>query len=90
MRENEVVVWTEFASPIGPIRLYSWRRGLLGLVLAGSNAAQLERRTERQLGASGKITIVPGESDALLAHAVQQLGEYFAGARERFDLSLDL
>ncbi len=90
MRGNEVVLWTEFASPIGPIRLYSWRRGLLGPVLPGSNAAQLESRIERQLGASGKITIVRGESDALLAHAVQQLAEYFAGARERFDLSLDL
>nr|WP_286207180.1 methylated-DNA--[protein]-cysteine S-methyltransferase [Thermomicrobium sp. CFH 73360] len=36
------------------------------------------------------MTIAPGESDTFLAHAVQQLAEYFAGARDRFDLSLDL
>ncbi|MFN3337999.1 MAG: methylated-DNA--[protein]-cysteine S-methyltransferase, partial [Thermomicrobium sp.] len=45
---------------------------------------------ERQLGASGKITIVPGERDALLTQAVQELVEYFAGTRERFDVLLDL
>jgi methylated-DNA-[protein]-cysteine S-methyltransferase len=65
---------TVFASPIGPLTLAAGDRGLAALYFPGRAPALAE--------ASG--------DSAVLADAVGQLEDYFAGKRRSFDLPLDL
>ncbi len=66
--------WTTYDSPLGPLTLHGGPAGLTALRFAGPGAAAPE--------------IAPAPD--LLACAVRQLGEYFAGERRDFDLELDL
>jgi methylated-DNA-[protein]-cysteine S-methyltransferase len=65
---------TVFESPIGPLTLAAGDRGLAALYFPGRAPALPE--------ASG--------DSAVLADAVDQLEDYFAGERRSFDLPLDL
>jgi methylated-DNA-[protein]-cysteine S-methyltransferase len=73
-------------SPIGPILLTSDGERLTGLYL--------DARVERPMGTSVEVRIdaagVLDREVPPLAEAARQLGEYFAGARQEFDLSLHL
>jgi methylated-DNA-[protein]-cysteine S-methyltransferase len=65
---------TRMESPVGTLRLAASRAGLSHVLFA--------REAERADSASGA-------GSALLCEAVRQLEEYFAGARQEFDLPLD-
>jgi methylated-DNA-[protein]-cysteine S-methyltransferase len=66
--------WTVCESPIGPLTLVGGPRGLRRLYFPGHSGPLDEAARE----------------DAVLAPAAEQLAEYFAGRRRRFDLALDL
>lgn len=67
------VRWTTMDSPVGGLRLASDGRGLIGLSM------------EPWTG----VAAPPGDAgiDAVLEQAVEQLSDYFAGARHDFDLA---
>jgi methylated-DNA-[protein]-cysteine S-methyltransferase len=65
--------WTVYESPLGPLTLEGSARGLSALHFPGEG------------GPLGDDAGDPG----VLTEAVRQLGEYFAGTRQRFDLQLD-
>jgi methylated-DNA-[protein]-cysteine S-methyltransferase len=67
--------FTVYESPIGPLTLAAGEAGLSGLYFPGRAPALVPERS--------------GRSPAL-ADAVEQLEEYFAGERQRFELRLDL
>lgn len=66
--------WTIYDSPLGPLTLVGGPRGLLRLRFPGRSEPQAEGARD----------------DALFAAVSEQLEEYFAGRRRRFDLQLDL
>ena len=73
--------WDVVESPLGPLYVAASEQGLCSLEFGVSQADFLKRldplaQTER--------------NQAVLESITAQLGEYFAGARSRFDLSLDL
>jgi len=65
-------------SPLGPLTLVADDSALVALYLDG----QRHRPAEQALG------VPAGPEEPVLAEAVRQLGEYFGGARESFDLEL--
>jgi methylated-DNA-[protein]-cysteine S-methyltransferase len=65
---------TVFDSPIGPLTLVAGERGLASLYFPGRAPSLPE--------ASGRSSVI--------AEAVEQLEDYFAGERREFDLPLDL
>jgi methylated-DNA-[protein]-cysteine S-methyltransferase len=68
------MAWSDFESPLGRLTLVASSRGLRALYFPGRAPA-----------------LDPSERDDESLHAVRsQLEEYFAGAREEFDLALDL
>jgi methylated-DNA-[protein]-cysteine S-methyltransferase len=71
---SQTLSWTTYDSPLGPLTLIAGRRGLRALHFPG----RVEPLDES------------ARDDRLLAPAVQQLAEYFAGRRRRFELALDL
>jgi methylated-DNA-[protein]-cysteine S-methyltransferase len=66
---------TVYESPIGPLTLVAGERGLCGLYFPG-------RAPALPPGASGR--------SPTLAETAEQLEEYFAGDRQRFELRFDL
>jgi|SRR5579875_2361686 len=71
---------TVIGSPVGPLTLVASDGALTGLYLDGRAPAAVE-------AAAGSVI----EADApVLAEAERQLGEYFAGQRQTFDLPLAL
>jgi methylated-DNA-[protein]-cysteine S-methyltransferase len=66
--------WTIYESPLGPLTLRGGERGLTALEFPRRGAPRDEA----------------GHAPELLAEAVGQLDEYFAGHRQRFELALDL
>ena len=77
----ELPVQSQCSTPLGPVRLLASAQGLAGLWFEG----QKHRPSELD----GPLW--PHQDDhPLLKDARQQLNEYFAGQRRRFDLSLDL
>jgi methylated-DNA-[protein]-cysteine S-methyltransferase len=71
---SHTLFWTTYESPLGPLTLVGGPRGLRALHFPGRGVP---------------LDDCP-RNDALLAPAAQQLAEYFAGRRRRFDLALDL
>jgi methylated-DNA-[protein]-cysteine S-methyltransferase len=72
-----MTTWTTiYTSPIGPLTLYANERGLSGLHFEGSKVPAESARGE--------------ENPEPFEAAIEQLDEYFAGAREIFDLPLAL
>lgn len=79
MKFDPTLVQTRYASPLGPMIVAATAHGLAGVWFDG----------QRHLP---DVTQWP-QADAqhpVLANAVRQLGEYFAGTRTQFDLPLDL
>lgn len=79
MKFDSTLVQTRYASPLGPMIVAATVRGLAGVWFDG----------QRHLP---DVSQWP-QADAqhpVLANAVRQLGEYFAGTRTQFDLPLDL
>jgi methylated-DNA-[protein]-cysteine S-methyltransferase len=66
--------WTIYESPFGPLTLRGSARGLGSLHFPGR----------------GDPLDEDARDPALLADAVRQLEQYFAGSRQEFDLQLDL
>jgi methylated-DNA-[protein]-cysteine S-methyltransferase len=73
-------------SPVGPLTVVASRSGLRAVLWPDDDAARVpaarpdERERERD---------VPETMRAILDDVVRQLGEYFAGSRTDFDVSLD-
>ena len=65
--------WTVFESPLGPLTLTAGERGLSSLRFPGRGGALAEQDRD----------------PAPFADAAEQLEEYFAGRRQRFELPLD-
>lgn len=79
--------WATFDSPLGMLTLGAGERGINSLsfpdsLRAGGAPRPAEGERPRELDRD--------ERPAILAEAIEQLGEYFAGAREAFELPLDL
>ncbi|MCU1501734.1 MAG: ogt [Ilumatobacteraceae bacterium] len=70
---------TTVPSPVDELRLFASGRGLRAILW--------QRHEARRVPFDGAM-IVDGETD-ILREAARQLGEYFAGRREEFDLPLD-
>jgi methylated-DNA-[protein]-cysteine S-methyltransferase len=71
---NPHTAWTTYESPLGPLTLRGGARGLAALHFPGQSPPLDE-----------------GDRDpAALAETLRQLGEYFAGRRQGFELALDL
>ena len=74
-------VQSQCSTPLGPVRLLASAQGLAGLWFDG------QKHRPRELDGP----LWPQHDDhPLLKDARQQLSEYFAGQRRRFDLPLDL
>ena len=78
MKTNERLVCTRYASPLGGMLLAASDQGLAGVWFEG----------QRHLPDCSGWPVEP--EHPLLRKAMLQLDEYFAGARTRFDLPLDL
>jgi methylated-DNA-[protein]-cysteine S-methyltransferase len=68
------MAWTIYESPLGPLTLVGGAQGLTELRFPGHGEPLDEDLHDR----------------AAFAEPVRQLEEYFAGARQRFELALDL
>ena len=78
MKFDTPLVQTTFQSPLGPVIVAASDQGLAGVWFDGQRHMP-DRSTWRV-----------DDRHPVLVHAVQQLGEYFAGKRTTFDLPLDL
>ena len=78
MKFDVSIVQTRYASPLGPMIVAATAKGLAGLWFEGQKHLPDTSSWPRQ----------PGHP--VLAQAVRQLDEYFAGQRTVFDLPLDL
>jgi methylated-DNA-[protein]-cysteine S-methyltransferase len=79
MRFDPTIVQTRYAGPLGPMIVAATARGLAGVWFDG----------QRYLPDVSKWPQAPARHP-VLALALQQLDEYFAGGRTQFDLPLDL
>ena len=70
---------TKIQTPVGPIYLSASERGLTQVGF---------RKPKAQLMNSASAD--PGPAEKILAQAVEQLEEYFAGCRKNFDLPFDV
>lgn len=75
------------ASPLGLLRLAATDQGLAALWLPGKDAEGLEAWLDRTFPGEERLE---APDHPHLARAREQLAEYFAGGRDRFDLPLDL
>lgn len=78
MKFDASIVQTRFQSPLGPMIVAATQRGLAGVWFEG----------QRHLPDWSRWPEAPGHT--VLAQAVRQLQEYFAGLRTVFALPLDL
>lgn len=78
MKFDRSIVQTRCPSPLGPMILAATERGLAGVWF----------EDQRHLPDTRGWPHAPGHP--VLVQAAQQLGEYFAGQRDRFELPLDL
>ena len=72
-----------FESPIGVLTLARGPQGLLRLALSGETTASVADDLRARLGDD------VGEDDAALADVRDELGRYFAGELQEFDVALD-
>jgi len=83
MKFNKSIVQTSFQSPLGPITLAATARGLTGLWFVEG-----QRHLPPELTGP---TVWPSDTEQpVLKQVSQQLAEYFAGQRSRFEVPLDL
>jgi methylated-DNA-[protein]-cysteine S-methyltransferase len=84
---EQQVVWTVVGTDIGPLMLAATRDGLVSVVFHATQKVreQMLGRLASRLGAEP----VEAPDSPLLAEAIRQVEEYFAGARRDFELPLD-
>ncbi|MFJ6743545.1 methylated-DNA--[protein]-cysteine S-methyltransferase [Streptomyces sp. NPDC091279] len=81
------VVWALVPTGIGPLLLAATREGLVSVVFHATDPVR-DRALARLASRLGTEPVEdPGSP--LLAEAIRQVGEYFAGERRDFDLPLD-
>ncbi|EKE83457.1 bifunctional transcriptional activator/DNA repair enzyme AdaA [Idiomarina xiamenensis] len=84
-QERGMIVMKRLTTPLGPMFVCASERGVCLLEFVERRALETElAELQRRLGA----TVVAAENTHTEA-AEQQLGEYFAGQRQRFELALD-
>ncbi|MFF7750037.1 methylated-DNA--[protein]-cysteine S-methyltransferase [Streptomyces sp. NPDC007971] len=81
------VVWAVVDTGIGPLMLAATREGLVNVVFHATDAVR-EQALERL---ASRLGTEPAEDpdSPVLAEAIRQVVEYFAGGRHGFDLPLD-
>lgn len=83
---QQIVLIHRFTTPLGPMFVCASERGVCLLEFVDRRMLETEfRDIQQRLNAN----ILPGENQHI-CQAVQQIGEYFAGQRLQFNLSLDL
>ncbi|MER6124697.1 methylated-DNA--[protein]-cysteine S-methyltransferase [Streptomyces sp. NPDC001795] len=84
---GQQLVWTVVATGIGPLLLAATRDGLVNVVFHATDAV----RDKALDGLASRLGTEPVEDPGspLLAQAIRQVEEYFAGERRDFELSLD-
>lgn len=91
-RRRRVPAWTATVeSPVGPLVLAATEDGLCEVAFARSRTPEAVRDLLRERGLSPrpKGSAPPETVAATLDRAAGQLGEYFSGRRQGFDLPLD-
>ena len=83
MKFDTSIVQTTVPSPLGPIAIAATTKGLAGLWFT-------DKQRFLPAGITGPAAWPEDAGHPVLQQASQQLGEYFAGRRSRFDLPLDL
>jgi AraC family transcriptional regulator of adaptative response/methylated-DNA-[protein]-cysteine methyltransferase len=84
-RDKELLFATWIETPLGPMLAIASDRGLELLEFVDRRALETELR---ELRSEWDVAIVPGEH-AVLSAAKAQMGDYFAGRRQTFDLPLN-
>jgi methylated-DNA-[protein]-cysteine S-methyltransferase len=79
------VAYTRHDTPVGTLVLAATRRGLVRVVYADGEDAVQEALAALARGVSPRVLAAPRRLDA----ARRELDEYFAGARDRFELAVD-
>ncbi|MGI8588093.1 MAG: methylated-DNA--[protein]-cysteine S-methyltransferase [Chloroflexia bacterium] len=79
--------WGKLATPLGPVHVAVSPKGVVSVATAAGNDDAFRDELDAGLGVRVQLT---SESDPLLEDALTQLADYFAGARQEFDLPLDL
>ncbi|MCI3277269.1 methylated-DNA--[protein]-cysteine S-methyltransferase [Streptomyces cylindrosporus] len=84
---EQQVVWAVVDSGIGPLLLAATREGLVNVVFHATDAV----RDRALKGLASRLGVEPVEAldSPLLAEAIRQVDEYFAGKRRDFELPLD-
>lgn len=84
---EQQVVWAVVGTDIGPLLLAATRDGLVNVVFHATEAVRAKAldRLASRLGAEP----VEAPGSPLLAEAIRQVEEYFAGERRDFELALD-
>ncbi len=88
---QDSVAQGEMLSPVGPLRILVGPRGVMRIDLPNA-APPKEGALRRELETRGMgdlPLIVPGDADPRLKLVKDQLRDYFAGKRAKFDLPLD-
>lgn len=85
--ESARVVWAVVGSDIGPLLLAATDEGLVNVVFHATDTVR-DKVLDR-LGSRFGAEPVEAPDAPLLAEAIRQLTEYFAGRRRDFDLPLD-
>ncbi|MEB8341275.1 methylated-DNA--[protein]-cysteine S-methyltransferase [Streptomyces endophyticus] len=80
-------VWAVVRSDIGPLLLAATDAGLVNVVFHATDAVR-DKALDR-LGSRLGTELVEAPDSPLLAEAIRQLAEYFAGRRRAFDVPLD-
>ncbi|MCF3125220.1 methylated-DNA--[protein]-cysteine S-methyltransferase [Streptomyces arenae] len=81
------VVWAVVGSDIGPLLLAATAEGLVTVAFHATDAVR--GKTLDRLGSRLGAEPVHAPDSPLLAEAIRQLAEYFAGERRAFELPLD-
>jgi methylated-DNA-[protein]-cysteine S-methyltransferase len=79
------VAYARHDTPVGTLVLAATRRGLVRVVYADGEDAVQEALAALARGVSPRVLAAPRRLDA----ARRELDEYFAGARDRFELAVD-
>ncbi len=79
------VVYTRLESPVGMVWVASTEVGICKISLGAERSGAFLSWLSQHVG-----SLEPYEDSELMVTAASQLGEYFSGARRRFDLPLDV
>ncbi len=84
MTQSVETSWTKMSSPIGPLVLSANKAGLLGVQMP----IHRHERPGEPCELRGEPCELRADDHPVLRRAVEQLNEYFAGARRVFDIPL--